>query len=398
MHPQSQRRVYLNCAATSVVRPPCVTEAVVRALGSLGSSGRGAGGCELGAARAVMVARERVCRLFNGVRPERVVMCANATMALNLAILGTVRPGDHVVATAWDHNSVLRPLFALRDERGVSLDVVGADERGALDLDELARLVTPGTRLVTCTHASNLTGDVCDVGAVARIAHDAGALLLVDCAQTAGARPVDMQALGADLLAFTGHKALMAPQGTGGLIARPGVEVMPTLRGGTGVRSFDEGMPEAWPEHLEAGTLNAHGIAGLSAALAWLDDLGVERVHRHDLALVRRFAKGVRSLEGCTLYGGLPRDLALLDGSRPERDHAPVLALNVRGWESSALALALEERHGISVRAGAHCAPLMHRALGTSRTGAVRFSFGWFTSDQDVDYALDALGRLAREA
>ncbi|MGO5475111.1 aminotransferase class V-fold PLP-dependent enzyme, partial [Parafannyhessea sp. LCP19S3_B1] len=266
--------VYLNCAATAHERPDCVIDAVVRAMRELGSSGRGAAEGELGAARTVMVARERVASLLGFGHPERVVFAANATQALNMAILGTVRPGDRVVATDWDHNSVLRPLHLLAG-RGAHVDFVPADALGRLDYDALGRLVAPGTRLVVCTHASNLTGNVADVRRFARVAHAAGALLLVDASQTAGAAPVDMEAMGADLLAFTGHKALMGPQGTGGLLVAPGVDVRPVISGGTGVLSFAEGMPDAYPEHLEAGTLNGHGIAGLSAAAHFVARAGV---------------------------------------------------------------------------------------------------------------------------
>ena len=389
--------VYLNCAATSYRRPECVIEAVVRAMRELGSSGRGAAEGELGAARTVMVARERVASLLGFGHPERVVFAANATQALNMAILGTVRPGDRVVATDWDHNSVLRPLHLLAG-RGAHVDFVPADALGRLDYDALGRLVAPGTRLVVCTHASNLTGNVADVRRFARVAHAAGALLLVDASQTAGAAPVDMEAMGADLLAFTGHKALMGPQGTGGLLVAPGVDVRPVISGGTGVLSFAEGMPDAYPEHLEAGTLNGHGIAGLSAAVDFVARAGVDAIHAHDLALTRRFVAGARKVPGAHVYGDWPEDLALLDGSTPARDHAPVVTLNIDGWESSELADALDEDFGIATRAGGHCAPRMHRALGTQDAGAVRFSFGYYTGERDVDLALEALGRLSAEA
>lgn len=387
--------VYLNCAATSLQRPPCVAEAVVAAINSFGSGSRGYGEGELDAARAVLGARRGLATLFNAPDPSRVVFTANVTEALNLALWGTVRPGDRVVATAWDHNSVLRPLYRLEREQGVDLALVPADEQGRLDYDELERLVTPGTRVVVLSHVSNLTGNVADVARVAKVAHDMGALLLVDAAQSAGALPIDVQELGVDLLAFTGHKALLGPTGTGGLVVAPGVDVEPVLTGGTGVHSYDPGQPDAYPEHLEAGTLNNHGIAGLGAAVGWLLDRGVENVHAHDLALVRRFVAGAREIPGVSLYGDFPDDLALLDGERA--DHGAVVTLNLAGWESSELADALAEDHDIAVRAGAHCAPRMHEALGTDETGAVRFSFGAFTTEDEVDQALAALRELAAE-
>lgn len=387
--------IYLNCAATSKDRPPCVVEAVVDAMESNGSSGRGASETELGAARSVARARDALARLLGAAAPERVVFTANATQALNIAILGTVRPGDRVVATDWDHNSVLRPLYRLQREQGVDLAFCPADATGRLDMEAMERLVVPGTRLVVTTHVSNLTGNVANVTAVAKIAHKAGALLLVDCSQSAGSLPVDMVAMGADLVAFTGHKALLGPQGTGGLVVAPGVEVAPVLSGGTGIASTLDHQPDAYPEHLEAGTLNGHGIAGLGAGVDWLLEHGVDEVHRHDLTLTRRLVEGLRKIDGVTVYGDFPEDLDELDGARS--DHGAAVAVNIDGWDSSEAAEELEEAYGISVRAGLHCAPRMHEAIGTGDTGAVRFSFGAFTTADDIDAAIAAVAAMAAE-
>ena len=389
--------VYLNCAATSYQRPACVADAVADALRTFGSSGRGAHASELAAARATALCRERVARLLGFGHPERLVFAANATQALNMAILGTVPDGGRVVATDWGHNSVLRPLYRLRDERGVALAFARADRQGRLDMDALVAAIVPGVSLVCLTHASNLTGNVLARAELARVvaaAHAVGALVLLDCAQTAGAHPLGMDELGVDLVAFTGHKALMGPQGTGGLAVAAGVDVSPVLRGGTGVLSFEEGQPDAYPEHLEAGTLNGHGIAGLSAAAAWIAERGLPAVHDHDLDLTRRFVIGAREV-GAVAYGDFPADEEAL--LAPGFDHAPVVSVNLPGWDSSALADALGHDYDIAVRAGGHCAPRMHRALGTQDRGAVRFSFGWFTSTDDVDAALVALSELAGE-
>lgn len=389
--------VYLNCAATSYRRPECVIAAVETALREFGSSGRGAHDSELDAARAIATCRERVAEVLGFGHPGRVVFGANATQGLNMAILGCVPDGGHVVATDWDHNSILRPLYRLRKRRGVRVDFAPADAAGRLDVDSLLSLVTPGTSLVCLTHASNLTGNVLPDAQIARVAdraHEVGAHVLLDCAQTAGARPVRMDALGVDLVAFTGHKALMGPQGTGGLAVAPGVTVEPVLCGGTGVLSFEESQPAAYPEHLEAGTLNGHGLAGLSAAAGWVLSTGLDAIHAHDLALTRRLVAGLRRLgPAATVYGDLPRDRIGLDA--PDFDHAPVVSLNLDGWDSSELADALGHDYDIAVRAGGHCAPRMHRALGTEHTGAVRLSMGWFTGEKDVDYALRALSQLA---
>ena len=366
---------------------------MIAALESFGSGSRGYGDGELSAARTVLAARQSSARLLGASDPSRVVFSANVTEALNLALWGVLKPGDHVVATAWDHNSVLRPLYRLERLGLVTLDLVPADERGRLDYDALERLVTPETRLVVASQVSNLTGNVADVARIAQVAHGNGALLLLDAAQSAGAMPVDMGALGVDLLAFTGHKALLGPTGTGGLIVAPGVDVEPVLTGGTGVHSYEPGQPAEYPERLEAGTLNHHGIAGLGAGVDWILEQGVDRLHAHDLSLVRRFVAGCRQVDGCVVYGDFPDDLGLLDGA--SFDHGPVVSINLDGWESSELADALGQDYDIAVRAGAHCAPRMHEALGTRETGAVRFSFGPFTTEEDIDAALAALAELA---
>ncbi len=388
--------IYLNCAATSYKRPQCVVDAVSRALCSFGSTGRGAASAELDAARAVMVARERIALLLGFSHPERVVFAANATDALNKAILGIVEPGDHVVATDWDHNSVLRPLNRLQKKRNVKVDYVPANLQGCLDWDVLERLVSPGTKLVVVTHASNLTGNVCDLERVVTVAHVVGALVLVDAAQTAGSVPINFDALGVDILAFTGHKALMGPQGTGGLLVAPYVAMEAVIQGGTGVLSFEEEMPQVYPEHLEAGTLNSHGIAGLSAAADFVSTQGVCAVHSHDLALVRQFVAEARQVPGIELYGSFPDNISELNGESSQKDHAPIVTLNLEGWTSSELARVLSVEYDISVRAGAHCAPRMHRALGTQDTGSVRFSFGFYTTEDEIHKTTTALNELAK--
>lgn len=379
--------IYLNCAATSPMRPACVVEAVASALTGLGSSSRGTAEGDLAAARSALTCRMAVADLLGSSHPDRVAFTANATQALNTAIFGIVRPGDRVVTTVTEHNSVLRPLNVLARDAGVSVEHVGLDAANALDYGALERAVTPGTRLVACSHASNLTGDVADIARVAAVAHDAGALLLVDAAQTAGHVPVDMEGMGIDVLCFTGHKALLGPTGTGGIIAAPGVDIEPLLQGGTGIHSAEPFQPDAWPEHLEAGTLNGHGLAGLEAGVRYVADRGVEEIAEHGERLRTRFLEGALAIDGITVYGA--REAA--------HGHTPVVALNLDGVESSRLADDLASRYGIATRAGLHCAPLMHQALGTSGTGSVRFSFGAFTEAAEIDAALAALREIASE-
>ncbi len=379
--------IYLNNAATSARKPPCVVEAVARALTSgAGSSARGAAAADLDAARTVFEARCALAELFAFSHPERVVFFANATQALNTAIFGTVRPGDHVVATAYEHNSVLRPLALLERTRGARVSYVPVARSGAIALEDFDRLITPGTRLVAVSHASNLTGAVLPVAEVARMAHARGALVLVDAAQTAGALPVELDALGADLAAFTGHKALMGPQGTGGLAVAPQVEVEPLFCGGTGVQSARDRQPDTYPEHLEAGTANTPGLAGLAAGVRFVQEQGVEGIRAREEALRARFVSGVSAVPGVRVYGEG-------DGM----GHVATVALNVGDADSARVADALAQRWGIATRAGLHCAPRAHEALGTRGQGAVRFSLGFYTTADEVDAAVRAVAAVARE-
>ena len=389
---------YLNCAATSLERPAEVRDAMVEALVSCGSYGRGAHATDLAAVRMVEGAREVVSGLLGVADPGRLGFFLNATDALNCAICGIVCEGDHVVATDWDHNSVLRPLSRMARERHATVDFVPAGADGSLDMGAFARLLASPTRLVVVTHASNLTGQAVGdrtIADVVALAHAAGALVLLDASQTAGCLPLDMGALGVDILCCAGHKALMGPTGTGVCAVAPGVDLAPWRVGGTGVDSKNPDQPDSWPERLEAGTPNVCGIAGLGAAATWLSREGaVAQVREHERALSERFLAGVGDLMdpsdpmGATLtlygqpsYGRVP-DL-------------PVLLLNMRGWDPATLADALARDYDIACRAGIHCAPRMHRALGTYDTGALRLSFGAFTAEKDVELAIRALHELA---
>jgi len=264
------------------------------------------------------------------------------------------------------------------------VDFVPADEHGQLDYSAFARLLRPETRAVVCTHASNLTGNVLDIARIGEMARRRGALLIVDASQTAGALPIDMEAMGIDVLCFTGHKGLMGPQGTGGLCVRPGVEIEPWKVGGSGVHSYDRRQPREYPTRLEAGTLNGHGIAGLSAALDFLQEVGLEAIEAKEHALMDRFYQAVSAMDGVTVYG---------DFSQARR--SAIVALNIRDYDSAAVSDELSETYGIATRPGAHCAPRMHQALGTTDRGAVRFSFSWFNTEDEVDAAIRAVRELA---
>ena len=376
--------IYLDNAATTLRKPPAVAEAVLEAMGSFGNSGRGAYGEALDAGRCIYETRLLLGELFR-CPADHVCFTPNSTAALNTAIAGLLSPGDHVISTDWEHNSVLRPLYRFRAQGG-SVDFLPADRQGRLDLDQLPALLQRETKAVVCTHASNLTGDVMDLSRVGSFCRRHGLLFVLDAAQTAGVLPIDMEALGSDVLCFTGHKSLLGPQGTGGLCVRPGVEIRPLLTGGTGVQSYRETQPEAYPTRLEAGTLNGHGLAGLRAALLFRKEVGQEVILRHETALARRFYDRVRDIPGIRLYGNFESSL-----------RAPIVALNLADADSGAVADALWERWGIAVRPGAHCAPRLHRALGTEEQGAVRFSWSYFNTAEETDAAAAALRVLAEE-
>lgn len=376
--------IYLDNAATTLHKPPQVIEAVVEAMQTLGNAARGAHENSLQASRMIYDTRCALARLFGFSHPERVIFTANATESLNLALNGLFSPGDHVITTDLEHNSVLRPLYRLEDLGMISLDFVPADRMGNPDYSAFENLIRPNTRAIVTTHASNLTGNLVDLARVSAIAKSHGLLLVVDASQTAGSIPISMEQLRIDLLCFTGHKGLMGPQGTGGLCVSPGVTLRPWKVGGSGVHSYSRTQPEDYPTCLEAGTLNGHGIAGLSAAVNFLLETGVEAIARRERELTFRFYRGVKDIPGVTVYG---------DFSQPQR--AAIVALNLENEDSGQVADALMEDFGIAVRSGAHCAPRMHQALGTQNQGAVRFSFSWFTTEAEIDAAVAALAQLA---
>ena len=375
--------IYLDNAATTMHKPQTVIDAVTQAMCSLGNAGRGATSGALDAARTIHGCRTKLARFLGCPRADHVCFTPNSTAALNTVINGVVRPGDRVVTTVLEHNSVLRPLNRLAVEQGVTVEYAGCDANGVLDYDELEQLVTPGTRAVVVTHASNVTGNSVDVARVAAVAHAAGALVIVDASQSAGTAKIDMDTMGLDVVCFTGHKGLMGPQGS--LAVAEGIDVAPWAMGGTGVRSFDALQPLEWPTRLEAGTLNGHGIAGLSAGLDFIEAQGgVEAIASSERALADRFLAGVREIPEIKLYGAF---------DQPTR--SAIVSLNVGDIDSAEISDALMQGWGIATRPGAHCAPLMHRALGTERQGVVRFSFGYFNTDEEVDTAIDALRDLA---
>lgn len=376
--------IYLDNAATTLHKPQQVIDAVVHAMQSMGNCARGTHEEALDAARTVYDARVRLASLFGCPRVDHVAFTANSTEALNIAINGLIGPGDHVISTDLEHNSVLRPLYRLEAEHGAELSFVPADKLGNVDYADFERLMKPNTRAVVCTNASNLTGTVLDIERIAKTAHSHGALVIVDASQTAGCWPIDMKKMGIDVLCFTGHKGLMGPQGTGGICVKEGIEIRPFKVGGSGVQSYSRTHPAEYPTRLEAGTLNGHGIAGLGAAAKFISETGVENIHAKERSLMLRFYEGVKDIEGVTVYGDFTKD------------KTAIVALNIRDYESGEVSYELSQDYGIATRPGAHCAPRMHKALGTAEVGAVRFSFSFYNTEEEIDEAVRAVAELAK--
>lgn len=376
--------IYLDNAATTLHKPQQVIDAVVHAMQSMGNCARGTHEEALDAARTVYDARVRLASLFGCPRVDHVAFTANSTEALNMAINGLIDPGDHVISTDLEHNSVLRPLYRLEAEHGAELSFVPADKLGNVDYADFERLMKPNTRAVVCTNASNLTGTVLDIERIAKTAHSHGALVIVDASQTAGCWPIDMKKMGIDVLCFTGHKGLMGPQGTGGICVKEGIEIRPFKVGGSGVQSYSRTHPAEYPTRLEAGTLNGHGIAGLGAAAKFISETGVENIHAKERSLMLRFYEGVKNIEGVMVYGDFTKD------------KTAIVALNIRDYESGEVSYELSQGYGIATRPGAHCAPRMHKALGTAEVGAVRFSFSFYNTEEEIDEAVRAVAELAK--
>jgi cysteine desulfurase family protein len=390
MTTRAEKAIYFDNAATSWPKPPVVAEAMTHFLAEVGANPGRSGHCmAVESSRIVYAAREAVAELFNAPDPLCVVFGANVTEALNLALRGFLRPGDHVVTSSMEHNSVMRPLRALERE-GLQLTVVRCSPQGYLDPAKVEAAILPNTSMIVLNHASNVVGTLLPVAETARIARRHGLLLLVDAAQTAGAYPIDVAADGIELLAFTGHKSLYGPMGTGGLVIGERVDLTrlePLKRGGTGSRSEWEEQPDFLPDMCESGTPNTVGLAGLEAGLRWVLERGVEAIRAHETELTKRLIEGLGDIPGVTMYGGL-------DAVR----QTATVSFNITGVEPSEAGLRLDDEYGIMCRVGLHCAPAAHKTLGTFPRGTIRFGLGAFNSPEEVDVALEAVADLAREA
>ena len=377
--------IYLDNAATTMRKPQEVIDAVMLAMGSMGNAGRGVNDASLSASRLIYDTRERLCRMFGGTDPRQVVFTCNSTESLNIAIRGLLNPGDHVITTMLEHNSVLRPLYDL-EAKGTSLTIIESDRSGNFDIEDMKKAVRPETKMIVCTNGSNLTGNYVELKPIGEFARDRGILFVVDASQTAGVFPINVEEMKIDVLCFTGHKGLLGPQGTGGMYVREGVNIRPLKAGGTGVQTYSKSQPVQMPTALEAGTLNGHGIAGLHAALGYIEEHGIDAIRKREQELMRRFYEGVKDIENVTVYGDFDT-----------MDRCAIVTLNIGDYDSSEVSDELLTGYGISTRSGGHCAPLMHKALGTVEQGAVRFSFSHYNTDEEVDAAVKAVQELAAD-
>lgn len=373
-------QIYLDHAATSWPKPDLVKEAVLLALEQSGNPGRSGHKLSLDAARLIHGARRTVANFFNAPSPSQIIFTLNATDALNMAIKGLVKLGDHVITTCLEHNSVLRPLYSLKNAGKIELTVLGL-QAGTVQAAQFANAMRPETALVVTTHASNVTGTIIDIAAVSRICGERGVKLLVDAAQSAGVLPLDLQELDVAAMACSGHKGLLGPQGTGLLYVHPDVDLDFWREGGTGSISHELYQPPFMPDRLEAGTPNTIGIAGLGAGVKYLAEQGLDKVRQREAALTEQLRAGLNKVPGLTLY--------------TPKVSMGVFSITLEGYGASQLAVALEREYGILTRPGLHCAPLAHQALGTYPQGTTRISVGHSTTEAEVEAVVAALMTLA---
>ena len=374
--------IYFDNAATTLHKPHEVIEAVVHAMTTAGNASRGTHTGSLAASRTVYETRKKIADFFHCSRADHVIFTSTSTEALNIAICGTLGKGDHIISTDLEHNSVLRPLYHL-EEQGASLTFLSANKKGCIDYDDFKRSIKPNTKAIVCTHASNLTGNVLDIERIGRIAKAHNLLFIVDASQSAGCIEINMETMNIDILCFTGHKGLLGPQGTGGLCIHESVEIRPFKHGGSGIHSYEKGQPQAYPARLEAGTLNSHGIAGLCAAINYINTITIPVIAKKEQELLWHFYKGICNIPEIHIYGDFDT-----------KERAAILSLNIEGYDSGTVSDLLSQEYDIATRPGAHCAPRMHQALGTTETGAVRFSFSSFNTMEEVETAIQALKEL----
>lgn len=377
---------YFDNAATTFPKPEIVYNEIMTAMREYGANpGRSGHKMALKASRGIYETRELISKLFNIDNPLDMILTFNATESLNLGIKGILKPGDHVITTSMEHNSVLRPIKFL-EKHGVENTIVPCDNKGRVSLGDIKRSIKNNTKLIACTHISNLTGTIMPIYEIGLLAKDKGIFFMVDAAQSAGVYNIDVESMNIDLLAFPGHKSLLGPPGTGGLYIRKDLKLQEIFQGGTGSASDSLEQPDIYPDKFESGTINAPGVVGLGAGVKYILDKGIKNIRNHELDLTRYFLEETKKIDKITLYG--PQNI---------EEQGPVVSLNIGNLDSSELSYILDDKYDIAVRPGLHCAPLGHKTIGTLERGAVRFSFGIFNTYEEIEYAIKALKEIAKD-
>lgn len=376
--------IYFDNSATSFPKPEEVYKASEKAMRIYGANpGRGGHRMAVEASKEIFKVREKIANLFNIKGPLRIAFTQNSTYALNFAIKGCINKKGHVITTALEHNSSLRPLFSKRDSGEIELELIYPEKNGEISIEKIIESIKEDTIAVVVNHISNVTGTIVDIGKIGKVTREKGVMLIVDASQSAGYLDIDVERDGIDILCFTGHKSLYGLQGSGGIYIREGIDFIPIIEGGTGSFSKLERQPLVMPEGLEAGTLNTLAIVSLGVGIDFIQKVGIENIRKHEDRLTQRFLEKVKKMPEIKVYGSDRR--------------GPVVTLNIKGIDSGDLAAYLDEEYGILVRGGLHCAPKIHEAIGNGENGGVRFSFGFFNTDEEVDYAIKAFKEIVTE-
>ena len=376
--------IYFDNSATSFPKPEEVYKASEKAMRIYGANpGRGGHRMAVEASKEIFKVREKVANLFNIKDPLRIAFTQNSTYALNFAIKGCINKKGHVITTALEHNSSLRPLFSKRDSGELELELIYPEKNGEISIEKIIESIKEDTIAVVVNHISNVTGTIVDIGKIGKVTREKGVMLIVDVSQSSGYLDIDVERDGIDILCFTGHKSLYGLQGSGGIYIREGIDFIPIIEGGTGSFSKLERQPLVMPEGLEAGTLNTLAIISLGVGIDFIQKVGIENIREHEDRLKQRFLEEVKKISEIEVYGSDRR--------------GPVVTLNIKGIDSGDLAAYLDEEYGILVRGGLHCAPKIHETIGNGENGGVRFSFGFFNTDEEVDYAIKALKEIVTE-
>lgn len=375
--------IYFDNAATTLKKPKEVAVAVYEAINNFSNASRGSYELSLNSERIILSARERLKKLFNADSPNCIAFTNNSTEALNIAIKGLINKNDHIITTSFEHNSVLRPIYEM-ENIGTEFTIIKADKRGIINYNEIENNIKENTKAIICSHASNVIGDILDVSLIGKIAKKYKLIFILDASQTAGCVPIDIKNNFIDVLCFTGHKGLMGPQGTGGLCVRKDLFIKPLKTGGTGIKSYSKTHPKDMPTRLEAGTLNGHGIAGLNAALEFIENETIEKIMKHDRELSRYFYDSIKNIGNIKFYGNYETD-----------NRVPIVSLNIGNIDSSKISDILASDYNIAIRCGAHCSPLMHESLETVNQGIARFSFSYFNTFEEIEKGIEAIKEIS---